>query len=296
MTTAGAIQQAPTAADILALEETAPGRFRSRLFKDNPLDFVFGGRPVAQALAAAARTTPGARPRACSAVYLGRGRDDVPIDYAVETLRDGRALAVRRVRASQAGAPIFEMLCTLAHGVDAPPALSACANGARFPETTPSLRDFVASQPDAFSERARAIYLHPFPVEIRFADPEAVLLGGFGGGGARGRQRDYWLRLPSASAIEDPIAHRCLIGYLSDYWFASIVGAFADDAGGGGAVILTASHTLAFHGDARADSWLLYRTEAAQAGPGGGFVRGTIHDRKGPLVASATQDVVIRNH
>ncbi len=44
----------------------------------------------------------------------------------------------------------------------------------------------------------------------------------------------------------------------------------------------------------RADEWLLYSTDSPWAGGSRGFARGQIFDRSGKLVASVTQEGMLR--
>ena len=59
-----------------------------------PWGRVFGGQVLAQALVAAIRTIPEDRPvHSLHAYFLRPGDPDVPIEYAVERLRDGRSFS-----------------------------------------------------------------------------------------------------------------------------------------------------------------------------------------------------------
>jgi acyl-CoA thioesterase II len=74
---------------------------------------LFGGLIAAQALAAAAATVDSARlPQSLHAYFIRGGRVGVDVEYVVETTRDGRSFATRRVTARQDGVPIFEMLAS----------------------------------------------------------------------------------------------------------------------------------------------------------------------------------------
>jgi len=51
-----------------------------------------------------------------------------------------------------------------------------------------------------------------------------------------------------------------------------------------------------FHRPFRVDNWLLYATDSPSASNSRGFNRGTIYARDGSLVASVTQEGLIRQH
>ncbi|WP_209044523.1 acyl-CoA thioesterase, partial [Pseudomonas aeruginosa] len=53
-------------------------------------------------------------------------------------------------------------------------------------------------------------------------------------------------------------------------------------------------HALWFHRDLRADEWLLYAIDSPWAGNARGFVRGSIFNQSGQLVASSSQEGLIR--
>ncbi|UXA20170.1 acyl-CoA thioesterase II [Mycobacterium sp. SMC-4] len=52
--------------------------------------------------------------------------------------------------------------------------------------------------------------------------------------------------------------------------------------------------SVSFHEPVRWDGWLLYSHESTQVGAGMSYVRGTVHTEHGELIASFTQDALIR--
>ena len=52
--------------------------------------------------------------------------------------------------------------------------------------------------------------------------------------------------------------------------------------------------TVSFHEQVSWDGWLLYTHESTQVGAGMSYVRGTVHTEAGELIASFTQDALIR--
>lgn len=52
--------------------------------------------------------------------------------------------------------------------------------------------------------------------------------------------------------------------------------------------------SVSFHEPVRWDGWLLYSHESTQVGAGMSYVRGTVHTEAGELIASFTQDALIR--
>ncbi len=52
--------------------------------------------------------------------------------------------------------------------------------------------------------------------------------------------------------------------------------------------------SISFHEPVRWDGWLLYSHESTQVGAGMSYVRGTVHTEDGALLASFSQDALIR--
>ncbi|OBF26727.1 acyl-CoA thioesterase II [Mycobacterium sp. ACS1612] len=52
--------------------------------------------------------------------------------------------------------------------------------------------------------------------------------------------------------------------------------------------------TVSFHEPVRWDGWILYSHESTQVGAGMSYVRGAVHTEEGELIASFTQDALIR--
>jgi len=55
-------------------------------------------------------------------------------------------------------------------------------------------------------------------------------------------------------------------------------------------------HALWFHRDFKIDDWLLYAIESPSASNARGFSRGSIFDKKGTMVASVTQEGLMRKY
>ena len=61
-----------------------------------------------------------------------------------------------------------------------------------------------------------------------------------------------------------------------------------------GLMLASLDHALWFHRDFRADEWLLYAQDSPSASGALGFTRGLIFSRDGRLVASVSQEGLIR--
>jgi acyl-CoA thioesterase-2 len=275
---------------LLDLEQVDRYRFRSVRNLDNGRRAIFGGQPIAQGLAAARRTIDGWPAHNVSGQYLRAGAPEVPVDYRVEPVRDGRRYASRRVLASQNGRPIFDMLCAFHDPEDGPRHQYAERPASPPPDALESTASFVQRNAHRLPPGMAEIYTLPFPVELRPIDPEAVFFEPLAA-----PKRDFWLRMPSAAEIADPLDHQALLAFLSDYWLAGTVGAMHVRPGDGEHVAtVTLNHNLWFHAPVRADAWLLHQTDSPWAGDGRGLARGLLYDEDGRLVATTAQEISIR--
>lgn len=279
-----------TASELIELEQVGDDCFRSCHSQDNYRGTIYGGQPLAQALAAAQRTVPQWPAHNCTAYFLRAGSLSEPVEYRVERVRDGRRFAARRVLAWQDGKPIFDMLCSFhdpepgfAHGSqlteDVPP-----------PEELISLADFARANADRLPESLVALYTRGFPIELILLDPEEAIFGA-----PRHAPRSFWFRLPSAEAVPDGREHQCILAFLSDYWLAATATMpHRSPTSARDVMIASLNHSMWFHAPLRADGWLLYRTDSPWAGEGRGLARGLIYDRNGRLVASVVQEASMR--
>jgi acyl-CoA thioesterase-2 len=281
---------ASLAEDILCLEQTGPGAFRSEHRHDNSMGMVFGGQFLAQALLAGSRTASGWLAHSCSAYFLRPGKFDAPIDYQVESVRDGRSFANRRVIALQSGKVLFDMLCSFRPGVGSGRRHQA-ADGGGFPgpESLPDLREYLHANGDRIPHEEVAPFFLPLPIEFRLINPERT----FHLDGQPEGRRDFWMRFCSASRVVELSLHQPLIAFLSDFWLGPVANELHGPPYPARFPIVTVSHAIAFHGTARANDWLLYRVESPFAGEGLGFTRGLLFDREGQLIASTTQEVLM---
>ena len=94
---------------LLELEQVGDGVFVGQS-QDLGWGRVYGGQVLGQALSAAERTVDRTRlAHSLHGYFLRPGDPREPIEYRVETTRDGRSFSTRRIRAEQRGRPIFFM-------------------------------------------------------------------------------------------------------------------------------------------------------------------------------------------
>lgn len=288
---------AMTARQLADLEQTGPCQFHSRHGQRNPAGSLYGGQLLCQGLVAAARTLgdgPGSQfwpAHSLHTYFLRSGAADLPIDYTVQVLRNGRRFAARRVEALQGGRLIAHMHCSFhdpeggfEHQASMPPDVPP-------PDSLPSLNDYVVAHADRLSPVVVQSYSEPFPLELRLVAPEQSFFA---------RQdrpaRAFWLRMPSAAAVADPALQGGLLAFASDHWLAGVAaGCHTLPTDRNRLSIASIDHAIWFHRPTRVDEWLLHWTDSPSARHGRGLARGLLFNQAGDLVATTTQEGIFRS-
>lgn len=249
---------------------------------------VFGGQVLGQALMAGCRTVEDRLPHSLHAYFLRPGNHSLPIDYEVQRVRDGGTFSVRRVIARQEGKEILTSSMSFQvaedgfdHQFDMPAA-------ADF-EGLPSEADYVEKLLPHIPDAMKAKIARDRPIEIRPIDPVNPLKPK-----AKAPHQQSWMRA-QGDLPDDPILHRCLLAYASDFTF---LGTSLNPHGvtfmSKNMQVASLDHAIWFHRDFRMDDWLLYDKDSPSAAGGRGFNRGNFFNRDGVLVASTTQEALIR--
>ena len=266
-----------------------PRRFRGRSPRGRTRS-VFGGQFVAQSLVAAGRTVPEGRvPHSLHAYFLRAGDPLVPIDYAVETIRDGRSYHHRQVVASQDGREVFRLLAGFT--VDRPgPRYQPPLPGPPPDGTDPAGHPGYVRWTMASSTVDEHPWEHePTPLEITFEDAPAPVAGE----PVFGVQR-MWLRLQGTVPSDDPVLHAALLAWMSDKTLADLAilahgSRWVDD----GVVSLSLDHSMWFLEPVRADGWIRFDQQVDHTAGGRGLVRGSFVTPDGRQVAVATQEATV---
>lgn len=260
---------------------------------------VFGGQVIAQALQAAQASVPETKAaHSLHAYFLRGGREGMPIEYRIERDFDGRSFANRRVVAAQenedgTSTPILNLTASFQTPEDGLEHIDAPMPEVSDPESLkPDMearRAMIDAMGDKLSDAQRAMALRPRPIEMRTTDKLHWM-----NAEPKDPHAHSWFKAAS-TLPDDPALHRAIIAYASDY---TLLGTSALPHGlswmRGELVGASLDHTLWFHGQARADEWLLYATDSPWSGGGRGFNRGRIFNRDGLLVASTAQEGMVR--
>ena len=272
---------------LLELEKLEENLFRGRSPQQS-WQRIYGGHVIGQALMAAARTVDGRALHSMHAYFLLPGDPSLPIVYEVDRIRDGSSFTTRRVKAVQKGRAIFSLSASFhkqelsyEHQSEMPEAPS--------PEDLPSERELKARLADRVPENMRSYWRRERPIEVRPTDISRFL-----GREKKKPEQSIWLKANGAIG-DDLVLHQCVLAYASDFTLLDTAliahGKVLFDAD---IQLASLDHAMWFHRPFRADEWLLYVQDSPSAFGARGFCRGSIFTREGALVASVTQEGLIR--
>jgi acyl-CoA thioesterase II len=273
----------------LEVESTGPDTFRARS-EHGRFDRVFGGQLIAQAIVAAAATVDDKPPHSVHAYFAQTGVVDQPLDIEVGRVRDGRSMATREVRINQQDRTLLTALVSFHDNPDGPSSFAPLSNEMPAPEQLPLLQDWIAKAPPELSAGARTWSETPPPVEFRIGEPTFFL-----GQTPVPGPRSHWMRIPS-DVGDDPLLHSALLAYASDYFLLDMAfRCHPEPVSVTSHAAFSLDHSLWIHRPVRFDRWHLYTQEATVTSGHRGLVRGSIYEADGRLVATTSQEVLVRN-
>lgn len=278
----------PSISSILTLEQLDAGRFRGLSHVQAPR--IFGGQTFAQAVLAAGRTVaPDRLPHHAQAHFLLPGRADLPVDYRVESLRDGGSYSTRMVYAHQAGADILALTASFQRHRDGFAFHTAEPPAVPEPAELPTLDELVAADLPALGWlRDLASVL---AIDLRLPETFPQLRS------RRGEvtEPEQWMWLRVGPLADDPLIRAAAVAYCSDLFLVSA--AFSPQGGVSGSPgtdIATLNHSAWLHADAPIDQWHLYQHNGFWSGDGRGMARGVLF-RRGEPVATTMQEGLRRS-
>lgn len=274
--------------ELLRLEQLEVNLFRGQS-KSVGSGRVFGGQVMAQALSAAMQTVPDDRfVHSLHSYFLLPGDLDVPIVFEVERIRDGGSFTTRRVKAIQHGAAIFHLSASFQLAQDGyehqmpQPRVSA-------PDDLPSWEGLAKQFGDMIPPNLKRMLDIERPLEFRqveFINPMAQE--------KYDPVRHIWMKA-RGEMPEDRRWHDLVLAYATDYNLlttALLPHGFAADFRS--LTLASLDHSMWFHRPFRMDEWLLYALDSPSASGARGFTRGQVFSASGELVASVTQEGLMR--
>ncbi len=274
---------------LLALEKIEETLFRGRS-QDLGFKQLFGGQVLGQALSAASQTVdPQRHVHSVHGYFLRPGDARMAIVYQVDPVRDGANFTTRRVQAIQKGKPIFTMICSF-QGYEEGYEHQVTMPDVPGPENLMNETELTRKYQHMLHEKVRDKVLVDKPIEIR-------PVGVFNPFDPKPAEpvRYMWLRA-DGNLPDDPPLHRYLLAYASDFHLLGTalqphaVSSWSPDM-----QIASLDHAVWYHRPLRMDDWLLYAMDSPSAAGSRGLSRGQIFNRQGELVASVTQESLMRN-
>lgn len=267
-------------------------RIEDNIFRGDSRDIgspqVFGGQVLGQALSAAQHTVEGRVAHSLHAYFLRRGDTNAPIIYEVDRARDGGSFSNRRVVAIQHGRPILNLAASfqtpedgLEHQAEMPHVPT--------PDELQALHEYVQDMPDSVPMKMRRFLTKKRPFEYRPVRPIDF------------ERRE---KLPPTAAVwirtvgelaDNPTLHQNLLAYVSDFELLAVSTlphglSFVRE----NVIMASLDHALWFHRRAHLDRWHLYSIDSPTATGARGFSRGQFFSQDGQLVASTSQEGLVR--
>ncbi len=272
---------------VMTLERLELDMFRGES-RDIGSPQVFGGQVLGQALMAATATVEKRVVHSLHAYFLRRGDFNSPIVYEVDRARDGNHFSTRRIVAIQHGAQIFNMSASFQAseiGVEHQLAMPDVPPPEELPDPKLHYRELSEQMPP----RMRRVLEQERPFEFR-----PVRLPNFLKPEKSPPLKHIWFRAVDALP-DDEALHRCLLAYVSDFnLLDTAMLPHGLSLASPRVMVASIDHAMWFHRSVRVDEWLLYATDSPSASGARGFARGSVFARDGRLVASTSQEGLLR--
>jgi acyl-CoA thioesterase len=262
-----------TLIEALELQPRGDHRYAARNVVFGERGVVFGGQLIAHLAVAAARTDPDKRVKSAHGVFMRPVMVADDVEIVVDIAHQGRAFTTTSVSLRQDG--------------------RECARGMVL---------LTAAEPDLIRHAVQAPVVAPPEEGVLRPDPlpdrELRVLGGADIDDAQAvgpPELDVWVR---HAACDDPVIRMGLLAHASASFL--IGAAMRPHTGVGQGIAHRAistgiiAHTISFHEDAPTSDWMLLHQESTAAGHGRAHGVGHAFDRRGMLVATFTQEGMIR--
>jgi acyl-CoA thioesterase II len=259
----------------LDLERTGETSFRGTHL-DEGHGVVFGGQLLAQSIVAATTVVPDKELLSFHTVFARGGAFDQPLDIDVEILQSGRSMSSVTVTTRQERGPCTHSVALL-HAPD--------EDRIRHAEDAPRP---IAAGPDdvARSEGGAGFWEMRIVDGVDIIDPERT----------GPPELQVWSRFPGAP--DDLPRSQAMLAYSSDGFLIATAMRPHPGIGQSMAHVSVATtvltQTLTFHEPFTADQWLLLDQRSTYAGRGRSHGVAEVFDTDGRMVASFTQDNMIR--
>jgi acyl-CoA thioesterase II len=274
--------------DHLALETLDENLYRS-VHPNEGWIRVYGGQVLAQALLAATRTVQEDRfVHSLHAYFLRPGDLKYPIIFQVDRIRDGKSFTTRRIVAIQHGKAILNMSCSFQVAEEGF-SHQAVMPQVPPPEQCPDRKQMAEMFRGRISEDLLERFSRQFAIDLRHVDVNSLF-----DNSPKEPATSVWFRLNDTLPDNYP-HHAILLAYASDMTLLQTsLRPHGQSLFDPRLQVASLDHAMWFHRPFRMDEWLLYTQDSPSSSQARGFNRGSIFTRDGVLVASATQEGLIR--
>ena len=250
---------------------------------------VFGGQVLGQALMAASRTVEDRLVHSLHAYFLRRGDFEAPIVYEVDRARDGGSFSNRRIIAVQHGEQIFNMTASFQKPED------GLEHQSKMPEVKPpnELEDLVdLIKPEWVEQlpaRIKRMLTRRRPFEVRPVEIPHFLTNK-----TAEPIKHSWIRANGKVPNHEGL-HQALLAYVSDYdLLTTAILPHGTNLMQNRFQMASLDHAMWFHKPMMIDQWMLFAYESTRSSGSRGFARAEIFAQDGTLIASTSQEGLMR--
>ena len=275
--------------DRLKLEQLDTYLYRFK-GKNAGIQRIYGGQVIAQAYIAANSTIEEDKHlHSLHAYFLRPGIMKQPVLFSVDPIRNGRSFSTRTVKAIQNNEIIFTMTVSfqkdeegMSHSIDMPKV--------PMPEDLKDEIEMRTEDIDKVPEELRPYFLKEREYSIKWVEWNDVFEPK-----VLPPIRNVWLK-PNGVIPPGRETHNAFLAYISDSGilapalFPHGISYMSPDL-----MMASLDHTMWFHKpNFEFNDWVLYATDSPYTGNSRGLGRGTFFSRDGEVIASVTQEGLLR--
>tara|TARA_B100001989_G_C24546639_1_gene471254 strand:+ start:1765 stop:2637 length:873 start_codon:yes stop_codon:yes gene_type:complete len=275
--------------DRLKLEQLDTFLYRYK-GKNAGIQRIYGGQVIAQAYIAANSTIEEDKHlHSLHAYFLRPGIMKQPVLFSVDPIRNGRSFSTRTVKAIQNNEIIFTMTVSfqkdeegMSHSIDMPKV--------PMPEDLKDEIEMRTEDIDKVPEELRPYFLKEREYSIKWVEWNDVFEPK-----VLPPIRNVWLK-PNGVIPPGRETHNAFLAYISDSGilapalFPHGISYMSPDL-----MMASLDHTMWFHKpNFEFNDWVLYATDSPYTGNSRGLGRGTFFSRDGEVIASVTQEGLLR--
>ena len=252
---------------------------------------VFGGQVLAQSVNAAYKTITNERVlHSLHSYFLEPGDLNLPITYDVAIMRDGGSFSTRRVTAKQGDVVIFILAASFHKVEEGLEHQIAIKTDIKQPEELLSWDDMLVQFGDFLPESVKEFLSISRPVTFK----PTVIVNPLDKKDLPPHS-DVWFKFNCVKEDFTLAEKQQLLTYASDYnILTTALNTHASTANFTNTQMASLDHSMWFFRDFDMNDWLLFSIDVPSTHGARGFSRGNIFTRDGKLVASVTQEGLMR--